>query len=638
MRKKQQAAIDLAVKKALFDSAGNAVVNVRNISEELRLYNGSVGPYETIWKTQPAVRRTVDFIARSIARLNIKVYDRVSTTDRVELPEALATRVLHNPNPKTTQYRLWYGTVSDIAIFDVAYWTLVRSGSRLSLVRLPVRSLTPEGGNFLGPERYRLPDGSTIPADQVIVFPGYDPQGIDEGVAPMEALRRILAEDNEASKYREDQWRNGNRSGAVIIRPVDAPQLSDTARENFWQRWRSAVTGRNNAGGDALLEEGESYQERAAFSSKDSEFIPGRELTDKEVARAFHLPLAMAGLLEASNWGIGEYHRMLYTETLPSWLERMTQEVDLQLLPQLGASATTYTEFDVEKYLKGDIADEAQAANLLVGGPTVTVAEWRARNNLAFIEGTDTLIEKMDTAQGNNQGNPTADVQPADVPAKAVGGEDHTLSQKAVPRSVLRRRDATVEKHTKVLSSYFERQRNAALGGKAVDSDRWNKELHADLFAIGTQTATEAGKRVAARAKGSYDEARTLAYIEENTRIAAESINAKTKADLADAVKNADDAVEATKHVFDVALSERVGQLALSRATSMTNFGRTEAAHQNGLKNKTWVVPSDNSRHPELDGETVPLGKTFSNGLRYPGDPEGDAAETAGCSCLLDLS
>jgi hypothetical protein len=52
---------------------------------------------------------------------------------------------------------------------------------------------------------------------------------------------------------------------------------------------------------------------------------------------------------------------------------------------------------------------------------------------------------------------------------------------------------------------------------------------------------------------------------------------------------------------------------------------------------KTWVVTSDKPRpsHEAIDGETVPYGDPFSNGLYYPGDPTGSADETAGCTCLM---
>lgn len=39
--------------------------------------------------------------------------------------------------------------------------------------------------------------------------------------------------------------------------------------------------------------------------------------------------------------------------------------------------------------------------------------------------------------------------------------------------------------------------------------------------------------------------------------------------------------------------------------------------------------------HRHLDGETVKLDAEFSNGLKYPGDPDGPASEVYNCRCTL---
>ena len=39
-----------------------------------------------------------------------------------------------------------------------------------------------------------------------------------------------------------------------------------------------------------------------------------------------------------------------------------------------------------------------------------------------------------------------------------------------------------------------------------------------------------------------------------------------------------------------------------------------------------------------MNGETVPLGETFSNGMDGPGDFAGGADEVAGCQCDLQFS
>ena len=45
------------------------------------------------------------------------------------------------------------------------------------------------------------------------------------------------------------------------------------------------------------------------------------------------------------------------------------------------------------------------------------------------------------------------------------------------------------------------------------------------------------------------------------------------------------------------------------------------------------LKPSDRADHVHMDGEIIPLGGTFSNGLQYPGDMNGSAAEIINCRC-----
>lgn len=62
-----------------------------------------------------------------------------------------------------------------------------------------------------------------------------------------------------------------------------------------------------------------------------------------------------------------------------------------------------------------------------------------------------------------------------------------------------------------------------------------------------------------------------------------------------------------------------------------------EHAEKRGLKMvKKWISTKDDrtrDRHQDLDGETVALDKSFSNGLMYPGDPSGPPEEIINCRC-----
>lgn len=53
---------------------------------------------------------------------------------------------------------------------------------------------------------------------------------------------------------------------------------------------------------------------------------------------------------------------------------------------------------------------------------------------------------------------------------------------------------------------------------------------------------------------------------------------------------------------------------------------------------KQWLATLDGRTrhsHAKLDGETIDTNKTFSNGCKYPGDPDGVAEEIYNCRCTL---
>ena len=76
--------------------------------------------------------------------------------------------------------------------------------------------------------------------------------------------------------------------------------------------------------------------------------------------------------------------------------------------------------------------------------------------------------------------------------------------------------------------------------------------------------------------------------------------------------------------------------------TSAQNAGRIDSyrrAQGMGISmRKTWLATMDRrtrSSHVHLDMETVEVDEAFSNGLKYPGDPDGPGAEVYNCRCTM---
>lgn len=76
--------------------------------------------------------------------------------------------------------------------------------------------------------------------------------------------------------------------------------------------------------------------------------------------------------------------------------------------------------------------------------------------------------------------------------------------------------------------------------------------------------------------------------------------------------------------------------------TQAENRGRIDSyrnlSEQGVVQEKVWIATPDSRTrrtHLDVDGETVGINDTFSNGLEYPADPSGDPAEVYNCRCSM---
>lgn len=81
---------------------------------------------------------------------------------------------------------------------------------------------------------------------------------------------------------------------------------------------------------------------------------------------------------------------------------------------------------------------------------------------------------------------------------------------------------------------------------------------------------------------------------------------------------------------------------ARTATTGAENGGRVysyEKAEEMGIElEQEWLATLDGRTrhsHRELDGEKIKVGGTFSNGCKFPGDPDGAPSETQNCRCTL---
>ena len=300
-------------------------------------------------------------------------------------------------------------------------------------------------------------------------------------------------------------------------------------------------------------------------------------------------PASDVGILDHATFSnIKEQHKNLYQDSLGPWLKMIEEDIELQLLPDFDDSDGVYVEFNIAEKLAGSFEEQTQALQSAVGRPWMTANEARARMNLPSINGdANELVTPLNVLTGG-QASPRDSAPDETAPEKS-----RQVITKADDVDIDARRPQARRQHERkweeTMVRTFRRQQDAILGkipaekgrkqaitvGELWDVMRWNKELTEDLYALNVFTASEWAEYVAKQAGGEFDQARVLAWLQENARIAAEEINAATREQLADALTQ-DEPRAVAKRVFEVAIGARARAIAVSKVTT-ARFGRVGA-------------------------------------------------------------
>lgn len=283
----------------------------------------------------------------------------------------------------------------------------------------------------------------------------------------------------------------------------------------------------------------------------------------------------------------------------------------------------------------------------------MTRNEARADNNLPPVEGGDELIVPLNVIQGG-QASPTDTHMEEQEPMTVQ--ENHGCScchHKSELKQIRVKSRSTDEEDAligDILQKFFKRQADSVLprlGAKSAkwwDEDRWNTELADDLEEPMDSIADAHGTEVAKAIGAIYSAERTRKYLRAMAEGRAKAINDSTLEKLQEAMED-DDEENTPAHVFEEReenQSKMLGRgLALATAMWAANHEAPQQAAEQGIHKtveKMWVT-GENPRpsHQAMDGETVPIDSTFSNGAYWPGDDNLDPDESCNCNCSTEI-
>lgn len=617
--------------------------------------HGERSRVDNFWRTQPNLRKVVDFVARNVASIPLHTFERISDLERHRVTGTRLTEALAHPGQAMGPYRFWHGVISDGLLYD--RWLLLPvtdDDGSLRLVHVPswrVRFQTNPLNEVVAIrywvgdaiDRASRVDWIDVPLNMAIFDHGYAPA--TAGLSPVQTLRDVLQENAEAVSYRRSVWENTARIPGYISRPHDAPAWGQDKRDRFVEAMRSLYTRKGSRVGQMpLFEDGMKIYKNDVFEPRNAQDLEGRRLTAVEVAAAYHIAPELVGAQQGNYSNVREYRQMLYRDSLGPYIKAWEDALNAQLVPRYNEGRPLYVEANVEAKLRGSFEEQAQVTSTATGAPWMTRNEARAMRNLPPVDGGDDLVTPLNVIVGGQ-----ASPRDSGSQNQRAGGQP-AGKRAAAGASKARAAQSYVDKHREVLVAFFDRQARVVksqLGAKSApdwwDTNRWDTELATDLTALALQTSQDVAQATLEQAgqdPEAYDADRTVKFLSAVAARQAKDINATTLTQL-EAALASDDPDAAVDGVFDQASSTRADQMAVTLVTASSAFGTVESAKQagGGEATKTWVVTSSNPRasHAAMNGETVGIDETFSNGLDYPASG-GDPDEVAGCQCEVEIT
>lgn len=593
-----------------------------------------------VWESQPSVRKVVSFMASTVAALPWRVY-RAEDGGRERLHDSPAETLVRRPTRFTSSADLVTGLALDWLLYGSACAVLVSE----EIVRVPAPMLVLSTDVF-----GRVNDVATVAGGETVslsdlpvaLMHGWDPDGVG-AVAPVRTLRALLSELSEAEGWRRRMWTDVPRVAAQVIRPKDSPRWSDEKRERFLQAMADFKSP-TSAASIPVMEDGMKLESAPQVLPDLSSASEVRTLTDIEVAGYFGVPPELLGMREANYGGYAALRRDLYTRVLGPLIGRIEDALNAEIVPALaGGDASVYGVLDRTEAQDGTLLERVQALQSATGGPVMTRAEARERLDLPYLEGTEELIVPLNVIQGD-QASPTdsgsqnlagADTNQLDHRQQGEAAEEgKSLDPKA--RVVLKA--ATSRPSPSILESmrkaYIEELRKEGLSESAIEklAERIEPYLAKQAVDAANGVILESGTGTETIGRGlirNYIRRMAEGKAEAAVEAAMRLLGLTSRDD------SAQDAVRET--IADVLTDDRLGLWSDASVKDAAGFGSHEGARRSGAVKKMWVHNGSShprAEHAAMNGETVDMDATFSNGMRWPHDwGGGDAAQIVGCNC-----
>jgi len=570
-------------------------------------------------------------LATSVASVPFRIYYLLEDGSLNEITYEPEFKVFRNPNQWFTRFDFWEATTIYLEATGKCFWELVKNDQGLvyEMYALNPSRMEPikDRKKFIIGWKYTLDSGKTITynVEDIVFLRYFHPTNPYSGLSALKVGSTSITIDIYSQQYSLGFFKNSGRPDGLLI--YDS-ELSDEDYDRIRRNWNKTHEGISKAHRIAIIEQGMNYKQ-ISIPQKDMEFINQRKYSRDEILACFGVPPACVGVFESAIKANAEtQERMFWTETMIPKLIKMSESVQLAIMPMILSSSETRSKYDINKiYTMFDISKvhvlseiwRAREAYLVEHVKNGTMSRNEARIILNYIYGD--IIKFLPFEGGNDI------YVPSNVTQK-LGTIEPTQSEEA---KIFKSIDSVkLEQKIKELKALPEKERKPLKLIKQIE-ENIGGNINFDM----------------------------------NNPIAIQVLNTKPMLIVASQMNN-----EIIRNIITYGLAKGLGTKEIQaeiwdRFSSSSEFslnrtntiGRTEITQiansstldsykqSNVISKKIWLTSRDKKvrpatkfdkgDHKKLDGEEKNLNEKFSNGLMYPGEQTSRPEENINCRCTM---
>jgi HK97 family phage portal protein len=349
----------------------------------------------------PAVLRAVTVISDSIGTMPIKMYRKVKD-GRENVDDDPVAVLFEEANPEQSADEFFSQLQWYAELYGTGYAEIERNGlgEPIALWSIPTHQVTPKRddiGNVV--YEVRTPEAAAvIDATNMLVFKGRIGDAL-EGLNPVKLARQSFEYTLSLEAFGNNYFKNNCLFGGVL----EAPHMSDNARDNLINSFRNANSGTKNVGKWIMLEEG-AKANRNTINNESAQYLENRNAQILEVCRVYGVdPLFLYDYSKAT-WNNAEHQvRNFLQFTLNPKLKRNEAELKRKLMPE-GMKKDYYFEYLRESIVQLDAKTQDELYALGLDKGWYRLEEVRKWKNLPPLpkELPNVVDEKLPEDQLNN--------------------------------------------------------------------------------------------------------------------------------------------------------------------------------------------------------------------------------------------